>query len=230
MVKIEQYPNYKSLDRIVLKKRDELGTIIKWSFDNLDIIREFTTAEYPLTKGVIQIEYPRAEVLFSVAGRFVTIGLFYYGEHYLTFLWDSEDTHNENIKIMQIESPEEWGQEKVDQYIKESILTVNGMMAYMVHFRQDVESTTTRKQVVKKDKKGKKKQNTRFIKIGYHYVTPKERPKAPADGERRQYERQAESWSVKGHFRKYKSGKEVWIKPQVRGKKSGERKAKNYVI
>ena len=36
---------------------------------------------------------------------------------------------------------------------------------------------------------------------------------------KRGYVRRTESWKVKGFWRKYKSGKKVWIKPSVRGNK-----------
>lgn len=35
--------------------------------------------------------------------------------------------------------------------------------------------------------------------------------------DKRRYERHMEKWNVKGHYRTYKSGKKVWIEPQVRG-------------
>jgi len=48
------------------------------------------------------------------------------------------------------------------------------------------------------------------------------------DTNKREYQRHTESWRVRGHYRTYKSGKKVWIKPQVRGK--GKTKGKDYTI
>ncbi|WP_053957143.1 hypothetical protein [Inediibacterium massiliense] len=38
--------------------------------------------------------------------------------------------------------------------------------------------------------------------------------------EKKQYERHTFGWTVRGHWRTYKSGKKTWIKPQVRGDKN----------
>ena len=48
--------------------------------------------------------------------------------------------------------------------------------------------------------------------------------------EQREYNRQIESWGVRGHWRTYKNGKRVWIKPQVRGDKSKQVADKTYTI
>lgn len=44
------------------------------------------------------------------------------------------------------------------------------------------------------------------------------------------YQRHTETWNVRGHFRKYKSGKEVWIKPYKKGKKGGDSIVHEYII
>jgi hypothetical protein len=43
---------------------------------------------------------------------------------------------------------------------------------------------------------------------------------------KKHYERHAEAWSVRGHYRRYKSGKEVFIKPYTKG--SGKCSSPNY--
>ncbi|NFT91678.1 hypothetical protein FDF86_04510 [Clostridium botulinum] len=41
----------------------------------------------------------------------------------------------------------------------------------------------------------------------------------PTEEEKREYERHIFGWTVRGHWREYKSGKKIWIKPQIRGDK-----------
>lgn len=48
------------------------------------------------------------------------------------------------------------------------------------------------------------------------------------DGDKRTYERQVESWSVRGHYRNLKSGGRVWIKGYKKGE--GKTKGKDYTI
>ena len=43
---------------------------------------------------------------------------------------------------------------------------------------------------------------------------------------KRKYNRQVESWTVRGHIRRYKSGKVVYIKPHIKG--SGKKETKIY--
>lgn len=46
----------------------------------------------------------------------------------------------------------------------------------------------------------------------------------------RQYNRQVDSWNVRGHWRQYKSGKRVWIEQSVRGRKDAKVKPQTYKI
>ena len=47
---------------------------------------------------------------------------------------------------------------------------------------------------------------------------------------RKEYQITQESWGVRGHFRKLKSGKIVWVKPFTKGKGKSEQKGNNYTI
>ena len=48
--------------------------------------------------------------------------------------------------------------------------------------------------------------------------------------EKRDYNRVAESWRVRGHWRQYKSGKKVWIEEHTKGKKEVEQDTQEYKI
>lgn len=60
-----------------------------------------------------------------------------------------------------------------------------------------------------------------------------EKNKPSKESVKRKHNITCESWGVMGHWREYKSGKRVWIKPYRKGKKrdnpSAEYKAKNYI-
>ena len=75
MISIQDIPEYKTLDKIVIPQRDGLGKVIEWSFEDIPKIRKFPTSGYPLQKGIIQIEPPRAELLFIVSDKVITISL-----------------------------------------------------------------------------------------------------------------------------------------------------------
>lgn len=46
----------------------------------------------------------------------------------------------------------------------------------------------------------------------------------------REYNRHVESWTQRGHWREYKSGKRIWIKPQLKGVKNGTIATKKYKL
>lgn len=78
--------------------------------------------------------------------------------------------------------------------------------------------THTKKVQSKKDKRAGKKAKVKLIKqniirINTDHIEP------PTEEEKREYERHISGWTVRGHWREYKSGKRIWIKPQVRGDK-----------
>lgn len=74
-------------------------------------------------------------------------------------------------------------------------------------------------------KRGKHKQGgkTKIIKVNtvkYTFDLTKE--------DKREYTRKTEAWPVRGHYRHYKNGKKVWIKPTVKGK--GETSGNTYKL
>lgn len=78
--------------------------------------------------------------------------------------------------------------------------------------------THTKKSQSKKDKRAGKKPKVKLIKqniikLNTDHIEP------PTEEEKREYERRIAGWTVRGHWREYKSGKRIWIKPQIRGDK-----------
>ncbi len=104
--------------------------------------------------------------------------------------------------------------------------TVYSIMAYMIHYEHDTKRMTKTSRGGKKKKKSHRSRHK--VKLGKYKYTPH----FPVESkeETREYNRQAESWQVRGHFRTYKSGKKVWIQPQVRGKKDGKVEPKTYTL
>ncbi|RMC95186.1 hypothetical protein D9O40_16740 [Clostridium autoethanogenum] len=70
----------------------------------------------------------------------------------------------------------------------------------------------------KKNKRAGKKPKVKLIKQNIIRLNTDHIPE-PTEEEKRLYERHTFGWTVRGHWRHYQSGKDVWIKPQVRGDK-----------
>lgn len=107
---------------------------------------------------------------------------------------------------------------------------LNALLSVMAYIQKTQNYTTkmiSRREVRKQKKSGSKHKNTyRPVTINQRviYLTMPTNHKDKL----RSYERHIDSWGVRGHWRTYKSGKKVWIKPQVRG--NGKYAAKTYSI
>lgn len=104
-----------------------------------------------------------------------------------------------------------------------------------------IEENTTEKKVIinnnkkKKSNSNKKVKTVRNIKITKEVVKRTNRNNTNSNNteQKREYNRQIKSWNVRGYYRTYKSGKKVWIDPQVRKAKNGSSKVKgikNYIV
>lgn len=76
-------------------------------------------------------------------------------------------------------------------------------------------------------KKGKKNKNKKTYIYKYYYSVDNVNI---GNNNKRTYERHTESWTSRGHWRTYKSGKKVWIKEQVKGRGRDKALTKEYKI
>jgi hypothetical protein len=120
---------------------------------------------------------------------------------------------------MRIEVKNRWDRflkrDDLENNIKITVLTVLDIFQYMNHYRENVVITEETKRVRKKPKhtrtKNKKSNVVPLKSKKYTFANTNK-------GEREyKYNRHKEVWSVKGHWRHYKDGHKVWIKPHRRG-------------
>lgn len=104
----------------------------------------------------------------------------------------------------------------LDKNIKISVLTVLDIFQYMNHYQENVIVTEESKLVRKAPRHSKsknKKSNVVSLKNRkYTFINTKN---TKTDNK---YNRHKEIWSVRGHWRHYKNGVKVWIKPHTKGK------------
>lgn len=103
----------------------------------------------------------------------------------------------------------------VDKMTTAHIALMNYMEMYQ-DVKGLVKQETVRTTKSKKSKHGKKK-SARPIVYTRYIVDILDKPVSEED--KRKYSKMKESWGVRGHWRKLKDGKEVWIKPYVKGDK-----------
>lgn len=105
--------------------------------------------------------------------------------------------------------------DELEKNIRISVLTVLDIFQYMNHYQENVVVTEESKLVRKSPRHSKsknKKSNVVSLKNKkYTFVNTKN---TKTDSK---YNRHKEIWSVRGHWRHYKSGVKVWIKPHTKG-------------
>ncbi|MBU3153922.1 hypothetical protein [Clostridium estertheticum] len=103
----------------------------------------------------------------------------------------------------------------------QDLLVISLIYSYLAFNEEHIIKQTkihTHKTQSKKDKRGGKKPKVKLTKqtiitFNTDYIQP------PTEEEKREYERHILGWTVRGHWRTYKSGNKIWIKPQIRGDK-----------
>ncbi|MBZ9635531.1 hypothetical protein [Clostridium sp. FP1] len=111
-----------------------------------------------------------------------------------------------------------------DEHLEEINITLCNFFSILIYSQLNQEQvirqtkTHTHKIQSKKDKRAGKKPKTKLIKqtiitLNTDHIQP------PTEEEKREYERHTLGWTVRGHWREYKSGKKVWIKPHINGDK-----------
>jgi hypothetical protein len=119
---------------------------------------------------------------------------------------------------MQIEVKNRWDKylkrDDLEKNIKITILTVLDIFQYMNHYQEKVvvtEKTSIKRKKPKHKAKSKKSNVVPLKSKQYSFENTNSSTK------RYKYNRHKEIWSVKGHWRHYKDGRKVWIKPHRRG-------------
>lgn len=111
-----------------------------------------------------------------------------------------------------------------DNTIDKCVRKFRALMLFAAYYREEVERSKVVSRVAKPGKKSGKKNNRRMLTVRRYTVDSEMLSELP-----RKYERHAESWGVRGHYRTYKNGKTVWVRPYVKGEPS-KRDDKEYFV
>lgn len=104
-----------------------------------------------------------------------------------------------------------------------------GLMLYSVYYREEVERTKVVTRTAGKPRKNGKRSNKRMLTVRKYTVSEELLSELPVDQPKRKYEKHTESFGVRGHYRTYKSGKTVWVRPFVKGN-AEKRNDKEYFV
>lgn len=148
-----------------------------------------------------------------------------------TFTWHKESFHRGNLydRLLGTKSNTEFVSRHERQQNK--ILRFFLLMFYMTETKrvEVTEHTSVTHKKAKKPSKGKKAK-TQVVRIKNTVYVPVFEPQDKRNVDTRPFTRHIESWRVRGHWRTYKNGKKIWIKPQVRGVVESTPQDKEYTL
>ena len=198
------------MDKIIMHSQD-VDTLLKWRDNNAELVRR-NAAPF---KGIM-LEFPDTHInikAYNDGGK-ITFYLYINGE--------------KAGKIAGIQLPgglfkETKNTTKLNKEDKQSIITVYAsLMAYIVYNKPETAADAPRqrgqhttKSGVQRSKKGK------IYIFSKHSTGPRIQPRG-------HHSRPAGVFSVRGHYRHYKNGKTVWIKPYRKG--NGAHNDKTYIL
>jgi hypothetical protein len=200
------------MDKIIVRTNADMQRVIDWA-DRL-------------VGAQIQIAFPEAEIEFQEED--IVLRFRDEGESVVWFEaemagrkvveWRSDLSTGE-IPELRVNAE---GEKKVglslllarDNTVAKCVRKFRALMLFAAYYREEVERTKVVSRVAKPRKNGsaRKGSNRRMLTVRRYTIGSEVLSELP-----RRYERHTESWGVRGHYRKYKSGKTVWVKGYTKG-------------
>ena len=112
-----------------------------------------------------------------------------------------------------------------DNTVAKCVRKFRSLMLFAAYYREEVERTKVVTRTEKKRRSGSgKRSNKRMLTVRKYTIGSEVLSELP-----RKYERHTDSWGVRGHYRTYKSGKTVWVRPYTKGEKVGRSDREYYL-
>jgi|GEM_PF-5252875 len=210
-------------DIIELTEQD-IDLIRSWHFNNLDYIRG-NVEEVKESFQKVAIYYMGNLIcknnnefnVYAEEGKW----MYMYG-FYFDFEKSKKDIIiNNKIPSVEIFHTKDKPKKEVEQWMGQDISIMMFINEYMSLNQEHIIKQTrthTKKTQSKKDKRAGKKPKVKLIRQTIITLNT-DHIQTPTEEEKREYERHTFGWTVRGHWREYRSGKKIWIKPQTRGDK-----------
>lgn len=229
-----------SVDRIELSK-EQLDKILLWRDENKDLVREFKTV---MPEGLIDI-YGASLLYFEDNDSVISYKM--YGRNNIhqmvcEIVFDKKTMKTKalNATGLFIQAMEEEAKRRNNldwkkELIQDTVTVHASLMAYIRCFKTEVlikneDLKMTSSNLRKAIRHNRNNPNNVIRLKKFVYSIPNTARTTFTTKEKREIIRKTESWSVKGHHRKYKKNgiviKEIWVKPYIKGE--GTKKAKVY--
>jgi hypothetical protein len=206
---------YQNIDRIELGP-DDYDSLFKWKENNRNLVSNFKPV---LEEGVIVVDKWMKQY-FKQGETAIELEVHFEDEKVLHLLMTRMDNGQLEILHRKLDPMLvlRFGQES-EEILKDAITLHAITMAYMEYFMEQREYITKKMvtQGTPNKKKGGKKKAKKAKKIQHRVFYIKAKGNEEEVEHTREYERQAEAWTVRGHWRHLKDGRKVWVRPYIKG-------------
>lgn len=220
--------NRKAAYRIIVRSNDRMQLVIDWFYENKDWLdREKFLA--PMESGVVELQEEMLEFTFENKGSCVEITIYPTLKPNIpaSLVFDyNPDAQSISNRRVAPNMPEEKRQALnlvmlYDHTDQKEALKYHALMQFMTHYREivEVEEQKVKQTVsVKRQKHSKHRKPQPLIRKAYVIGEFDSASLPKPDGIKRPYTKPEHEVSVRGYYRRYKSGKTVWVKPCVKYK------------
>lgn len=203
------------IDTIEIKSQAELENLLAWRDLNKDLVRDYHPA---LNEGII-IYSGTVKIHFRHIDHLIVAKMYSGNVFVFQIVIQPKADMMNNYRVVQEKFFVPFEDEaKKREAIQDCITTIASIMAYMIHYKEYVSEKNVVHNSPTSKKKGRSKKKKSSVKIGKKVYTVSVPEGIRTTKTTRQ--KHTESWSVKGHWRQYKSGKKVWIPSYVKGDKA----------
>lgn len=221
--------NRNTADRIIVTSNARMERVLDWYFDNFKWLdREKFLA--PMESGVVELCEEQIEFTFESKGSWVEMAVYITVKPNLPpvvmFDYDPATTEIRNRRIAPMGSQPVVDQEllsvllSMDDTCRKEALKYHALMLFMTYYREVVEvEQRVEHRPAKAKKKGRKARRVQPLIRRFYTLAEFDADALPKPEQaKRKYTKPEHEVNVRGHLRRYKSGKAVWVKPSVRYK------------
>lgn len=216
------------MDRIIVRTNADMSRVIDWASK---------------LEGVpVKLAFPEAEISFEE--ELITLKFRDEGESVVWFECSMDGRkvvewrcNTETWEIPELIIAAEGEQKKsqmamllmMDNTVDKCVRKFRALMLFAAYYREEVERTKVveRRSAGRRNGKARKGSNRRMLTTRKYLISEELLSELPQP--KRKYQKHTESWGVRGHYRKYKSGRVVWVRPYTKGK-SEKREDKEYLV
>lgn len=222
------------MDRIIVKTIADMQRVIDWSEE--------------LRGMAIELPFPEGEIEFQE--ELIVLKFRDEGSNVVAFqMWIRRDENSDSSKVCDWRydfasdkctelhiagTPERKAGLGIllasDDTIGKCIRKFRALMLFTVYYREDIQRTkvVSHTNIKKKKRKGGKGSSKRTLITRRYTISSEMLSELPAP--KKEWHGYAESFGVRGHFRRYQNGKVVWIRPYTKLGRNDKKSDREYIL